>query len=73
MSKVRKDDGPTDLVAQLMVHVAAFAALAYDSSDNSDDGDDSDDETNQRRVIPRAKRVKYDHLKTHADIIKRVF
>ena len=48
MSKVRKDDGPTDLVAQLMVHVVAFAALAYDSSD---DEDDSDNETDQRRVM----------------------
>ena len=66
MSKVRKDDGPTDLVAQLMVHVVAFAALAYDSSD---DEDDSDNETDQRRVIPRAKRVKYDHVKTHVDIM----
>ena len=40
-----------------------------DSSDDSDDEDDPDDETNQRRVIPRAKRVKYDHVKTHADIM----
>ena len=70
MSTAREeDDDKTDQVAQLMVHVAAFTSLAYDSSDNSDDGDDSDDETNQGRVIPRANRVKYDHVKTHADIM----
>ena len=70
MSTAREeDDDQTDQVAQLMVHVAAFAALAYDFSDNSDIEDVSDDATNQRRVIPRAKRVKYDHVKTHVDIM----